>query len=74
MMNDEVAPGPRATDPITPTFATIRLRERVTKGAGSRSAGLALAYKNAPHLVATFEWTASSSTARYRSDRPAKGR
>ena len=42
----------------------MRLRQRVTKGAGSRSAGLAMAYKlldaaeerwrrvNAPHLVA----------------------
>jgi transposase-like protein len=46
------------------TFATVRLRTRKTKGAGSRSAGLAMAYKllaaaqarwrcvNAPHLVA----------------------
>jgi len=45
-------------------LATVRLRTKVTKGAGSRSAGLAMAYKliataesrwravNAPHLVA----------------------
>ena len=46
------------------TFATVRLRTKVTKGAGSRAAGLAMAYKliesaqtrwravNGPHLVA----------------------
>ena len=54
----------RTTNPIESTFATVRLRQRVTKGAGSRSAGLTMAYKlldaaqqrwrrvNAPHLVA----------------------
>jgi putative transposase len=46
------------------TFATVRLRTKVTKGPGSRAAGLAMAYKlieaaqtrwravNAPHFVA----------------------
>lgn len=54
----------RTTNPIESTFATVRLRTKVTKGPGSRSAGLAMAYKlidaaqarwravNAPHLVA----------------------
>ena len=54
----------RTTNPIESSFATVRLRQRVTKGAGSRSAGLAMAYKlldaaqqrwrrvNAPQLVA----------------------
>jgi transposase-like protein len=54
----------RITNPIESTFATVRLRQRVTKGAGSREAGLAMAFKlvqaaqdrwrkvNAPHLVA----------------------
>lgn len=54
----------RTTNPIESTFATVRLRQRVTKGAGSRAAGLAMAFKlldsaqqrwrrvNAPHLVA----------------------
>ncbi len=49
---------------IESTFATVRLRTKVTKGPGSRAAGLAMAYKliesaqtrwrafNAPHLVA----------------------
>ena len=53
----------RTSDPIESTFSTVRLRTRVTKGAGSRAAGLAMAYKlvraaeerwrriNAPHLV-----------------------
>jgi transposase-like protein len=54
----------RTSNPIESTFSTVRLRTRVTKGAGSRKAGLAMAYKlvqaaedrwrkvNAPHLVA----------------------
>jgi putative transposase len=54
----------KTTNPIESTFATVRLRTRVTKGPGSRAAGLAMAYKlleaaqdrwravNAPHLVA----------------------
>jgi hypothetical protein len=49
---------------IESTFATVRLRTRVTKGPGSRAAGVAMAFKliesaqtrwrmvNAPHLVA----------------------
>jgi putative transposase len=54
----------RTTNPIESTFATVRLRTRVTKCPGSRAAGVAMAYKlieaaqtrwrmvNAPHLVA----------------------
>jgi transposase-like protein len=54
----------RTTNAIESTFATVRLRTKKTKGAGSRSAGLAMAYKlldaaqarwrcvNGPHLVA----------------------
>jgi putative transposase len=54
----------RTTNPIESTFATVRLRTRVTKGSGSRAAGIAMAFKliesaeqrwravNAPHLVA----------------------
>jgi transposase-like protein len=54
----------RTTNPIESTFATARLRQRVTKGPGSRPAGVAMAFKliesaqqwwravNAPHLVA----------------------
>jgi putative transposase len=54
----------KTTNPIESTFATVRLRTKVTKGSGSRAAGLAMAYKliesaqtrwrmvNAPHLVA----------------------
>jgi len=33
------------TNPIESTFATVKLRQRVTKGAGSRGAGLAMAYR-----------------------------
>jgi putative transposase len=35
----------RTTNPIDSTFATVRLREGVTKGAGSRTAGLVMAFK-----------------------------
>ena len=54
----------RTTNPIESAFATVKARTRKTKGAGSRRAGLAMAYKlllatekrwrkvNAPHLVA----------------------
>jgi putative transposase len=54
----------KTTNPIESTFATVRLRTRVTKGPGSRAAGLAMAFKliesaqdrwravNGPHLVA----------------------
>jgi hypothetical protein len=53
----------RTTNPIESTFATVRLRQGVTKGPGSRAAGIAMAFKliesaqhrwrsvNAPHLV-----------------------
>ncbi len=54
----------RTTNPIESTFSTVRHRTRVTKGPGSRAAGLAMAFKliesaqarwrmvNAPQLVA----------------------
>ncbi|OLZ46111.1 hypothetical protein BS329_31070 [Amycolatopsis coloradensis] len=54
----------RTTDPIESIFATVRHRTEVTKGPGSRAAGLAMAFKliesaqarrrvvDAPHLVA----------------------
>src|SRR5205823_6888573 len=54
----------KTTNPIESTFATVRLRTKVTKGPGSRAAGLAMVFKlieaaserwryvNGPHLVA----------------------
>jgi len=54
----------KTTNPIESTFATVRLRTKVTKGPGSRAAGLAMAFKliesaqdrwravNGAHLVA----------------------
>jgi len=54
----------RTTNPIESTFSTVKARTKKTKGAGSRKAGLAMAFKlllaaekrwrrvNAPHLVA----------------------
>ena len=53
----------RTTNPIESTFSTVRLRTRVTKGPGSRAAGLAMCFKllesaqhrwhaiRSPHLV-----------------------
>jgi putative transposase len=35
----------RTTNPIESTFATVRLRTRVTKGPGSGAAGVAMAFK-----------------------------
>jgi transposase-like protein len=35
----------RTTNPIESSFATVRLRTKVTKGAGSKTAALAMAYK-----------------------------
>jgi transposase-like protein len=57
----------RTTNPIESTFATVRHRTKVTRGAGSKAAGLAMAFKlleaaqgrwravNAPHLVALVQ-------------------
>jgi transposase-like protein len=54
----------RTTNPIESTFATVRNRSKITKGPGSKAAGIAMAFKlieaaqarwravNAPHLVA----------------------
>ena len=54
----------RTTNPIESTFATVRLRTKVTKGHGSKAAAMGMAFKliesaqrrrrmvNAPHLVA----------------------
>jgi putative transposase len=54
----------RTTNPIESTFSTVRLRTKVTRGAGSRAAALAMTFKliesaqerwravNAPYLVA----------------------
>ncbi len=36
---------PRTTNPIESSFATVKLRTTVTKGAGSKKAALAMAYK-----------------------------
>ncbi|CAM2779576.1 Mutator family transposase [Skermania piniformis] len=35
----------RTANPIESTFATVRLRTKVTKGPGSRAAGMAMAFK-----------------------------
>jgi len=57
----------RTTNPIESSFSTVKARTRKTKGAGSRKAGLAMAFKlllaaekrwrriTAPHLVALVQ-------------------
>jgi putative transposase len=57
----------RTTNPVESSFATVGLRQRVTKGPGPRAAGVAMAFKliesaqarrrtvNAPHLVQLVE-------------------
>ena len=61
----------RTTNPIESTFATVRHRTKITRGPGSKAAGLAMAFKlilsaqerwravNAPHLVALVRAGAS---------------
>jgi transposase len=61
---DQTTPKAARQRSLESTFATVRLRQRVTKGPGSRAAGVAVAFKliesaqarsravNAPHLVA----------------------
>ncbi len=75
----------RTTNPIESTFATVRHRTRITKGPGSRAAGLAMAFKliesaqdrwravNAPHLVALVRAGAVFVNGRLaeRTDKPA---
>ena len=76
----------RTINPIESTFATVRLRQRVTKGPGSRAAGLAMAYKlmrvaeerwrriNAPHLVALVRAGAVFVDGRLQEGRLQEGR
>ncbi|MFE5191117.1 IS256 family transposase [Streptomyces sp. NPDC056628] len=66
----------RTTNPIESTFSTVRLRTKVTRGAGSRTAALAMVFKlvesaqqrwravNAPHLVALVRAGASFECGR----------
>ncbi len=72
----------RTTNPIESTFATVRLRSKVTKGPGSRAAGLAMSFKlieaaqrrwrtvNAPHLVALVRAGATFKDGKHVKDKP----
>jgi hypothetical protein len=71
----------KTANPIESPFATVRLHTKVTKGPGSKAAGLAMAYKlieaaqdrwrsvNAPHLVALVRAGPASRPA-YSSNAP----
>jgi putative transposase len=75
----------RTTNPIESTFATVRHRTKITKGPGSKAAGLAMAFKlieaaqarwravNGPHLVALVRAGARFSNGKLveRTGRPA---
>ena len=73
----------KTSNPIESTFSTVRLRTRVTKGPGSKAAGLAMAFKllesaqdrwravNGPHLVALVRAGARFERGRL-VERPAK--
>jgi putative transposase len=50
----------RTTNPIESPFATVRLRQRVTKGAGSRTKGLVMAFKLL--LMAQQRWRRLNSS------------
>ena len=52
----------RTTNPIESTFATVKLRQRTTKGAGSRAAGLAMAFRLL--LLAQKGWRKLNATAK----------
>ena len=75
----------RTTNPIGSAFATVRLRQRVTKGPGSRAAGIAMAFKllesaerrwravNAPHLVALVRAGAQFTSRTASPRQPSRG-
>jgi hypothetical protein len=60
----------RTTNPIESTFATVRLRQRVTKGPGSQAAGVAMAVKLIESALARWRtsthptWSPWSALAR----------
>jgi transposase-like protein len=76
----------RTTNPIESTFATVRHRTKITKGPGSKAAGIAMAFKlieaaqgrwravNGSHLVALVRAGATFKSGKLveRSQRPAK--
>jgi putative transposase len=53
----------RTTNAIESTFATVKLRTRKTKGAGSRTAGLAMAYKLLAAALSRRRTSCASSTS-----------
>jgi putative transposase len=75
----------RTTNPIESTFTTVRLGQRVTKGPGSRAAGIAMAFKligsaqtrwravNAPHLVALVRAGGDQERQAHRTTRRIRG-
>ena len=50
----------RTTNPVESPFSTVRLRQRVTKGAGSRTKGLLMAYKLL--VMAELRWRKLTAT------------
>ena len=54
----------RTTNPIESTFATVRHRTKVTKGPGSRAAGLAMAFKLIQSAQDTGAWSTHRTWSR----------
>ena len=59
----------RTTNPIESTFVTVRLSQRVTKGPGSRAAGVAMAFKLIESAQA--QWRMVNAPTSSRSSAPA---
>ena len=60
----------RTTNPIESTFATVRNRSKITKGPGSRAAGIAMAYKLIEAAQSRWRW--STRPISWRSSAPAR--
>ena len=55
----------RTTNPIESTFATVRLRTKVTKGHGSKAAGLAMAFKLIESASGAGAWSTPRTWSRW---------
>lgn len=59
----------RTTNPIESTFATVWLRTKITRGAGSRTAALAMVFK----LIESVQARWRTVNAPHRRTRPGRG-
>ncbi len=64
----------RTTNPIESTFATVRHRTKVTKGPGSRAAGLAMAYKLIEAAQARWRQSTRHTSSRWSVPEPSSSK